>query len=292
MNRLYLPKLTWILLGSGLLFMSAAFVTVHFSSAHPSAQKIDTQQLQPLLEADIIYLGERHDNPQDHALQLDILRALQAQNPNLAIAMEMFQRPFQPVIDQYLAGEISETDLVIHTEYEHRWGFPWEFYAPVLRFALAHNLPVLAVNAPSEAVRQVARHGLQGLAAEDFVHIPPLAEIDTSNPDYRAWVLTAFKAHSAPEAMDFDNFFAAQVLWDETMAQAIVEFRQAHPDTQVVVLAGQGHILYGYGIPDRVARRLGSSITQKTILLNPSDEITADDMADLLWYSPESSSRP
>ncbi|MDL5052925.1 ChaN family lipoprotein [Oscillatoria laete-virens NRMC-F 0139] len=38
------------------------------------------------------------------------------------------------------------------------------------------------------------------------------------------------------------------------MAHHIVQFRQAHPDYQVIAIAGQGHIIYGYGIPSRVAR--------------------------------------
>ncbi|MGB3615345.1 MAG: ChaN family lipoprotein [Elainellaceae cyanobacterium] len=238
----------------------------------------------PLL-TDVVYLGEQHDSEADHAAQLEIIQALYAENPDMAIALEMFQRPFQPVLDRYLAGEISEADLVAQTEYERRWGFPWEYYAPVVRFAQENTLPVLALNAPSEVVRQVAREGLGSLQAQDFRYIPPLEALDTSNIQYQDFVTAAFGGHSAHGELNFENFFAAQVVWDETMAATVAEFKQASPDTRVVVLAGSGHVMYGYGIPSRVARRL-EAVTQTMVLLNPAEELLdeASGVADVFWY--------
>ncbi|MEM9504007.1 MAG: ChaN family lipoprotein [Cyanobacteria bacterium P01_E01_bin.43] len=250
---------------------------------------IEAAEFQTLVAADVVYLGERHDSEVDHAAQLTIIEGLYAADPDMAIALEMFQRPFQPVIDRYLAGELSEAELVEQTEYLERWGFPWEFYAPFLRFARDHELPVLALNAPSEITRQVAREGLESLEEDDFRYIPPLTEIDTSNDDYREFVAAAFGSHSGHGNFNFDNFFAAQVTWDETMALTISEFKTSNPDTQVVVLAGNGHVIYGYGIPDRVARRLGDDLTQQIVLLNPADFLTeaseAEAIADFFWYS-------
>ena len=249
---------------------------------------IQDDAFQILQEADVVYLGERHDSVDDHAAQLAIIEGLYAENPDLAIGLEMFQRPFQPVIDRYLAGELSEEELVIQTQYMERWGFPWEFYAPILRFAQENEIPVLALNAPSEITRQIAREGLASLAGDDFRYIPPLADIDTSNEDYQEFVAQAFGAHGSHGNFNFDNFFAAQVTWDETMAMAIAEFKAANPDTQVVVLAGNGHVIYGHGIPDRVERRLGADLTQQIVLLNPIDffEEEGGAIADVFWYSP------
>lgn len=245
-------------------------------------------QVQPLVEADVVYLGEHHDSAADHRAQMAIIEAMYAENPDIAIALEMFQRPFQPVIDRYLAGDISEAELVQQTEYERRWGFPWEYYAPMLRFAQAHQLPVLALNAPSEVVRQVAREGLVSLDDDDFRYIPPLDDIDTSNSDYQDFVRTAFGAHGGHGDFNFDNFFAAQVVWDETMAATIAEFKQISPDTTVVVIAGSGHVIYDYGIPDRVARRLGADLQQTSVLINFPEDLLADSsegVADLIWYA-------
>ena len=260
------------------------------NAAVPTAlSTIEAAEFQTLVAADVVYLGERHDSEVDHAAQLTIIEGLYAADPDMAIALEMFQRPFQPVIDRYLAGELSEAELVEQTEYLERWGFPWEFYAPFLRFARDHELPVLALNAPSEISRQVAREGLESLEEDDFRYIPPVSEIDTSNDDYREFVAAAFGSHDGHGNFNFDNFFAAQVTWDETMALTIAEFKTSNPDTQVVVLAGNGHVIYGYGIPDRVARRLGDDLIQQIVLLNPADFLTeaseAEAIADFFWYS-------
>jgi uncharacterized iron-regulated protein len=79
----------------------------------------------------------------------------------------------------------------------------------------------------------------------------------------------------------------AQVLWDETMAEKIAQFVKANPDYQVVVLAGKGHIIYGYGIPSRVERRLGvGNVKVRSVLLNSSENhpLSADrPIADFVW---------
>jgi uncharacterized iron-regulated protein len=256
------------------------------SQQQPTRQGI----LQELFKADVVYLGETHSRPEDHQAQLDILSALYQENPKIAVAMEMFQRPFQDALDRYLKGEITEAQLIEQTEYEQRWGFPWEYYAPILRFAQAHQLPVLALNTPTEVTRQVARRGLESLSASDRQFIPPLAEIDTDDPDYRQMIRKFYDLHHQQghgNSTSFDRFFTAQVLWDETMAEKIAQFHQANPDYQVVVLVGQGHVVYDYGIPSRVARRLNAEqLVQRTVLLGESPDVEASGekaIADFFW---------
>ena len=290
-NRFRRCHLGWALFSSAILFVAPIACSANpipltvtpGDTSTPSTQ----QDIQPLLSADVVYLGEQHDSEADHAAQLEIIEALYAENPDIAIALEMFQRPFQPVIDRYLAGEITEAELVQQTEYLERWGFPWEYYAPFLRFAQANQLPVLALNAPGEVVSKIAREGLESLDEEELRYIPPISDIDTTNEDYRAFVSSVFGSHGHGD-FNFDNFFAAQVTWDETMAETIATFKQTAPDTLVIVLTGNAHVIYGYGIPDRVARRLGDSVQQTKVLLNFPEEFiegNPDEIADILWYS-------
>jgi len=260
------------------------------SETRPVTPPTEAQLVDALAAADVVYLGERHDSLDEHIGQLEIIDSLHARDPNLAIAMEMFQRPFQPAIDRYLAGEISEADLVEQTEYERRWGFPWELYAPFLRYAKEKGIPAIAANAPTEITRRVAREGLDSLDGDDFRYIPPREAIATDNEAYRAFVRQAFGAHGSHGDLNFENFFAAQVVWDETMAERIAAFKQANPDTLVVVLAGRGHVIYGYGIPDRVARRLGEETVQHIVLLNPDEALAGEgvgEIADFFWYTQE-----
>jgi uncharacterized iron-regulated protein len=238
--------------------------------------------LQRLFQAQVIYLGETHDHPPDHKAQLEILQKLQARKPNLAIALEMFQKPFQASLDQYLNGTLNEAQLLAQTEYPERWNFNWDFYAPILRFAKANQIPLLAINTPSEITRKVARTGLESLAPQDFKWIPPLADIDTTSAVYRQRLLETYQSfHTAHGNSDgFDRFFQAQVLWDETMADAIAQYWLTHQSRKV----------YGDGIPDRVKRRLKAvpHWQQQSVLLNPSAELQAPQarpVADSFWFT-------
>ena len=236
-----------------------------------------SQLSQQLALAKVVYLGETHDNAEDHRLQLEIVQQLYKKNSKLAIALEMFQRPYQGVVNDYLAGKIDEQELLAKTEYKQRWGYPWQYYAPIVQFAKVKRLPVLALNTPTEITRLVAKNGLDSLTPEQSKFIPPLAEIRTDNAEYRQLMLGIFQQHQADakgNSEGFEKFFQAQVLWDETMAEGIAKFIQANQGYQVVVLVGQGHIVYNYGIPSRVARRV-KRLNQRSVLLSTNlDEKT------------------
>ncbi|OKH19193.1 ChaN family lipoprotein [[Limnothrix rosea] IAM M-220] len=285
------PQIGFIAL-SGLLAIAPAGCALQGTDSQeiPDLPPMPEQSIEPLATADVVFLGELHDSERDHAAQLQIIQELYARNPDLVIGMEMFQRPYQAVLDSYIAGEITEAEFVEQSEYEKLWGFPWELYAPIMRFARENKIPVLALNAPGETVSRVARGGVEALTAEDMVHIPPVSELDLSNNNYRNFVQGAFGAHSAHGNFNFDNFFTAQVIWDETMAATIADFRILNPERQVVVLAGQGHVIYGYGIPDRVERRLGPDLETQIVLLNPVPEFTVygSAIADMFWWSQKS----
>ena len=243
--------------------------------------------LDELVQADVVYLGETHNNPDDHKAQLEILQALYQRNPKIAIAMEMFQRPYQGIIDQYLAVKITEAELIEQTEYEKRWGFPWEYYAPLLRFAKENQLPVLALNTPTEITRKVARHGLESLRIDEQKQIPPLTEIRTDNPEYRKMIQEIYAQHqqgSHGNSSSFERFFTTQVLWDETMAETIAQFITANPEYQVVVIAGKGHIIYGYGIPSRVFRRINTpDFSQRCVLFGVAEEGKTEGQNAIAW---------
>ncbi|MEG4837502.1 ChaN family lipoprotein [Microcoleus sp. B9-D4] len=289
MKTTKLIKMCALSLSIFLLCSSAAAAS---TTANPQPSQTYTNQeiLEQLVKAKVVYLGETHDSAEDHQAQLKIIREMQRQNRKIAIAMEMFQRPFQSAIDNYLAGKLTEEQLVEETEYDRRWRFPWESYAPILRFAKENQLPVLALNTPSEVTRKVATQGLESLTAEEKKHIPPISEIRTDNAEYRQLLLEVFQQHQKAaqgNSTAFERFLQAQVLWDETMAEKIAEFVKANPDYQVVVLAGKGHIIYGYGIPSRVERRLGvGNVKMRSVLLNSNDNpvLSADrPIADFVW---------
>jgi uncharacterized iron-regulated protein len=251
---------------------------------NPEPDAANAEVLRAIASTQVVYLAENHNSTADHIAQLDIIKALDETN-ELAIGLEMFQRPFQSALDDYLAGTITEAELIVQSEYRTRWGFDWELYAPILRYAKENQIPVLAMNTPTEATRQVAREGLASLKGDMLKYLPPIAEVDTTDEAYRALIAQVFGTHGHGHSMNLDNFFAAQVLWDETMAESIVNQLSADAERQIVVLAGEGHIAFDYGIPSRVARRL-PNIEQASVRLSPADQPVTPGFTDFIWVTP------
>jgi uncharacterized iron-regulated protein len=262
----------------------ALSVSAQSSVSLTSQQQRTIEQLQT---ANVVYLGETHDSESDHQQQLTIIQALFKHKSRLAIGMEMFQRPAQPLLDLYLAGKISATELRQQTEFDKRWGYKWEYYAPILEFAKAKQLKLIALNTPTEITRKAAKNGLESLSQAERGFIPAFAEIDRTNTKYQQMILASYQQHAGIVSINsksFDRFYTAQLLWDETMAESTANFVKQHPDYQTIVLAGSSHIIYGYGIPDRVQRRLiGLKFSQKTVLLSHEGDLGSPQPVDLIW---------
>jgi uncharacterized iron-regulated protein len=223
-----------------------------------------------------VFIGERHDRYDHHLAQLEIIRRLHAIHPRLAIGMEMFQQPFQDVLDDYVAGTLSEQEMLRRSEYYQRWRFDFRLYAPILRYAREHRLPVIALNLPAELTRKVGRDGIDVLDAAERAQLP--AEIDRSDASYEEQLREVFEQH--PDiGRGFDNFLEVQLLWDEGMAQQAADYLTAHPDYHMVILAGSGHIARGSGIPRRLLRRLPAS---SAIVLNGWDGAIEPGLADFI----------
>jgi len=94
----------------------------------------------------VIYVGERHDQYAHHLVQFEIIRGLHRHNQNLIIGMEMFQRPFQIYLDQYIQGELSEEAFLKKTEYFKRWRYDYNLYRDILQLARSQHIPVIALN--------------------------------------------------------------------------------------------------------------------------------------------------
>jgi uncharacterized iron-regulated protein len=221
--------------------------------------KAQNQAMERVLGSKIVYLGETHDRDGDRQNILAILKRVTKAKKPVAIGMEMFQRHTQPTIDRYLAGKISESELLELTEYQKRWGYPWSSYATIVHYAKEQKIPIIALNTPTEITRKAAKSGIESLAGEDLKYIPPLTDLDRSNSRYRDRIFASYQTHKQNAQLNsksFDRFYTAQLLWDETMAERVANFTIANPDRQMLVIAGVAHILYGEGIPDRVTRRL------------------------------------
>jgi aminopeptidase N len=201
----------------------------------------------------VILIGERHTNYEDHKVELAVITGLHKKGRKLTIGMEMFQRPFQEAIDGYLSAALDEREFLERTEYFKRWSFDYNYYREIIEYARAKGIPIIALNQRTEIIDKVSRGGLDALSAEERKEIPE--DMDMSDASYKDRLKEIYEDH--PRGSTFDNFYQSQILWDETMAHSAARALEEKPDSQMVVLAGANHIMYGSGIPGRIRRLTG-----------------------------------
>jgi uncharacterized iron-regulated protein len=192
--------------------------------------------------ADVIFLGEEHDDPTGHALEAEIFERLAEKyqgKRKVILSLEMFERDVQIVIDEYLSGLISEQHFLSSSR-------PWPRYKtdyrPLVEYAKAHSLRVVAANAPRRYVNMVSRLGrdsLTKLSPEAKTWLAPLPYPDPSEAYSRKF--NALMGGS-PESLNSPNpILYSQALWDATMADSVRKALDATPGALVVHLNGGFH---------------------------------------------------
>ena len=205
--------------------------------------------------ADVVFLGELHDDSVGHALQYEIFRRVVAGHltkRQIALSLEMFERDVQTVLDEYLSSQITETHFLASSR---PWGNYKTDYRPLVELARERRLPVIAANAPRRYVNMVSRNGrsaLDGLSKQAKAWLPPLPFGEPS-----AAYTTKFKATmgNRPEAqVGIDKILASQSLWDASMADAIARFVKKGKDPLVVHLNGSFHTESRMGTVEHLLR--------------------------------------
>lgn len=214
--------------------------------------------VEEIKDSKVVYIGEMHTDLGSHVLQLQTIQALFEDDPNLAIGMEMFPRSAQETLDQYINGTIvTEKEFLKKSDYFGVWGYDYRYYRDIIGYAHRNKIPLIGLNIDKAIVSQVFKDGnIDGLDEKQTGAIPPERKLDT--PGYQQRLSTAFSSHSQ-RGMNTENiggFIQAQSIWDETMAESIIDYLDAHPERKMVVIAGNGHVYKDSAIPPRVSRRL------------------------------------
>jgi uncharacterized iron-regulated protein len=254
--------------------------------------------LADVAKADVVFVGEQHDDPNTHRLEGAILDGLRRRDVTVTVSLEMFERDTQGSVNSYLAGGISEEEFL-------KWSRPWPRYAsdyrPLLEMAKARGWPVIAANVPRRIASSVAKTGL--------------AALDSLTPTERSWVAAdlqcpqdayydrfaatmtdhdgggARKASLEEQRQTVERYYWSQCVKDETMAESIVTGFEQFNRKLVVHFNGAFHSDFGQGTADRVRRRLGGMrvVVVSVLPVKDIDSITppADDQkrADYLIYT-------
>ena len=216
---------------------------------------------------EVVLVGEEHGNRVGHAVEerllADAVERFRASPRWVTLSLEMFERDVQYVLDEYLAGQISESHFLESSR-------PWDGYAaryrPLVELARSEGLSVVAANAPRRYVNRVTREGpasLEALGPLARFYLPPLPYPGPSHAYRAEWdaimaaaMSAAAEAHGdssgAREYAGSENALQAQALWDASMGHAITEALSVAPGRLVLHFAGSFHVERGTGIAERI----------------------------------------
>ena len=232
-----------------------------------SGQAISPEQLvQRLAGAPRVLVGEKHDNPDHHALQLWLLRALQGQRVQGSLLLEMLQPEQQALVDK-VQGQPLPADLPKALAWQEGWD--WQLYGPIVREALQQRVPLLAANLSPGEMRQAYRQ-------------PASLTGERSNaPAVKAALLEQVRAGHCgmlPESQ-LPAMLAVQQQRDRGMAERLLSAPQP-----ALLFAGAYHVRKDLGIPLHLAD-LGASGESKVLLLAEVGEQVEPGEADYVWYT-------
>lgn len=210
---------------------------VYTTAGQPVAATAWSQALQPYRA---IIFGEYHDNAVLHQAEAELLESVFTTSPKLAVSLEMFERDVQPAVEQYLAGTIDEAAFLSQSR---PWSNYQEAYRPLVEFAKQHALPVLAANIPRTVASQYAKQATLASVDSRLQQYLPQRH---SAPDgvYRQKFMQYMeqqKEGMAIPASKLQDYYQAQCLKDDTMAESLGRFLMSHPDWRIIHYQGDFH---------------------------------------------------
>lgn len=218
--------------------------------------------LADLARADVVLVGEQHDDPNTHRLEAALLDGLDRRHVAVALSLEMFERDVQPALDAYVAGTLAEDEFL-------KGARPWPRYATdyrsLVEMAKARGWPVVAANLPRRIASEIARSGRTAVDA-----LPPAdrafaaRDLECPRGPYFDRFANQMGAHTAAAGKGAesdattDRYYWAQCVKDETMAESIagVHAPTGGRHRTIVHVTGAFHSDFGAGTAERVQRRM------------------------------------
>lgn len=228
--------------------------------------------LEDLAGVQVVYLGECHALERHHEIQLKILRDLGDRGLPLVLGLEQLEHFQQPHLDRYNQGEIDYQELVKATNWSERW-HNYQQYRTIVETARELQIPIVALNARAETIRQIARSGgVNRLDAQVREELPK--DLQLEDPVYEKLLNLELMVHMSATADTLRPIREAQICRDEMMAYVLCSFLQSEKGRgrTALVLCGAGHASYGLGTVSRVRRRL-PEIKGRVVLLSQSGDL-------------------
>ena len=211
-----------------------------------------SELLDELATAEVVFLGEQHTDETTHRVELAVYEGLLARRDGaVVLAMEMFERDVQGLLNQYLAGEIDEATFL---EGSRPWSNYRTSYRPMIERARRTGGAVVAANFPATLRRRMAMaedgaEVLASLEGEERAWAPQ--QLFANTPEYWRLVDNAVRGHigmmGGPKDPSDPRLLATQSLWDNSMGEACALALDAHPGSSVLHVNGGFHSSYWDG---------------------------------------------
>src|ERR1700731_1487878 len=255
-------KRWWISPALLITWLSLSSCATHSGAKSSAVSSTDVEFWHEVAVADVIYIGETHSDRGSHEYELNLVRGMIRRGIGFVVGWEMLERSQQADLDRFAQHKLSLNDLLTQTGFEKSWSRYSPLYAEILKTTGKAKIKNVALNAPSWLAHKVARG--EQLSSTEESEIPK--EFTVPAGAYQNFV-QLLGDHPGIQEGDLSRFFAAQNLWDQTMAKTILEFRQKYPKTKLLVLTGRGHVKGGFGIPNYVSQR---SSAKQLVLFPPA----------------------
>ena len=195
----------------------------------------------PPAGAQVVWLGEVHDNPAHHVLQAAIV----ANVAPSALVFEMLE-------PRHVAEPVDRSDVAA-MDAAFEWsarGWPdVAMYAPILQ---ATDAPLYGAALPPDAVRRSVGDGALAVFGPQGARFGLDAALPDAERAAREAEQAAAHCDALPEEM-LPGFVEAQRLRDAALARAALRALE-ETGGPVVVIAGTGHVRTDWGAPALLAR--------------------------------------
>ena len=257
-----------------------------------------------LVQSDIVYLSEKHDNPMHHIIEHRVIKALIDRGHAPVIGFEFFSyqdtplllnlveagRNMHPTPKHPAPKHPEKTEKIIEQQIREKLGWKnqsdtmWGYYWDLIRLAADNHLYAAGLDLGAAQKRRITRKGLEGLSA---IELQQLFSTKLSNPVYESYMKSIFV--SVHCGMDHgrmtDRLYDTWVARNDRMALSVVELFNAVQNLRmdetgpkpgpVVIIMGAGHTEYGLGVMDRVAH-LQPAAGQTNLAMTEIDMQPAD----------------
>ena len=259
----------------------------------------ELEVLEGAARGEVVLLGEQHDDADHHRWQLQTLAGLHLLRPDMVIGFESFPRRVQPVLDRWIAGELTQAQFLEQSEWKTVWTFPAELYLPLFHFARLNRIPMIALNVERALIASIGRTGWDQVAADDREGLSRAAPASLA---YEERLFDAFKLHGTDKTVTptrddpaFRRFVEAQITWDRAMAEALAQAVKAPRASNplAVGIMGAGHVRDGYGVPHQL-RDLGVTRIATLLPVDSADTCSnrSGTLADAVFALPGSARDP